>query len=741
MLTRIALFAQRRARAVLVVAGLVAVLCYAVGGSAPMHLQSGGFQAPNSESTRVDRYLEDHFPGAAPNVVLLLTAAGGIDGPAATAVGQQLTDELRANPDLQGVQSYWSVATEMRPALRSKDKDSAVIVAFARGDDTAAPKIADAVAKKYNGTRDGVEIEAGGEAVALAQMSRQVTLDLVLIESIAVPLAGIALVLVFGSLIASMLPLLVGVVTIGAALAVLRGLAAVGHVSIFALNMTTALGFAVALDSSLFMVSRFREELAAGADTGEAVVRTVRTAGRTVLYSGLTVALSLSALLVFPLYFLRSFAYAGLAVLAAAVFTTLLVLPAALALMGSRVDAWDVRRYLRRRLGRPDPVPVPVERDRWYRFAMGVMRRPVLAITAVVAILLLLGSPFLGVRFGWADDRVLASGSSRDVGDASRTGFSENLTAGILAILPDDHGDVAAVGDYAKALSQVPDVTSVLSGAGAYAGGLRVAGPQSALVGDSGTYLRIGTRLDPYSTASTTQLDRLRAVPAPGRVHFGGSAARNADSVATLAARIPLALTMIAVSMFLVLLVFTRSVVLPLKALVLTVLSLAATFGAMVWVFQDGHLSGALGFTPTGYLVPTMPILMFCLAFGVSMDYEVFLLSRIREEYLESGETSRAVAVGIARTARIFTAAAALLAIAFVGMVFAGVSFVQLFGLGLTLAVLVDATVIRTILVPALMRAMGGLNWWAPGVTHRREISVNHLAATDNRDSMRRGSI
>lgn len=718
MLIRIAQFAQRRARAVLVVAGLAAVLCYGIGWSAPMHLKTGGFQDPGSESTWVDNYLEEHFPGAAPNVVLLLTAPGGIDAPAAGTVGEQLTGELAANSDLQGVQSYWNVATEVRPALRSSDRNSAVIIAYARGDDTEAPKVAAKLADKYNGTRDSVRISVGGEAVALAQMSKQVTLDLVTIESIAIPLAGIVLVLVFGSLLASMLPLLVGVVTIGAALAVLRILSAVGDVSIFALNMTTALGFAVALDSSLFMVSRFREELAAGADTAAAVVRTVQTAGRTVLYSGLTVALSLAALLVFPLYFLRSFAYAGLAVLAAAVFTTLFVLPAALALLGSRVDALDVRKYLRQRLGRPEPVPGPVEQDRWYRFAMGVMRRPVLAIVGVVAALLLLGSPFLNIHFGWADDRVLASGSSRTVGDASRTDFSENLTSGILLALPDTHGDNTAIATYAHTLSQVPGVTSVISSGGVYGNGLQLAGAQSAMTGDAGSYLRVGTRLDPYSTAAKQQLDQLRAVPAPGRVLIGGPAARNADAVSALAARVPLALSLIALSMFLVLLVFTRSVVLPIKALVLTVLSLAATFGAMVWIFQDGHLSGALGFTPTGFLIPTMPILMFCLAFGVSMDYEVFLLSRIREEYLASGSTDRAVAVGIARTARIFTAAAALLAIAFVGMTFAGVSFVQLFGLGLTLAVLVDATVIRTILVPALMRTMGRLNWWSPVRSH-----------------------
>ncbi|WP_280249566.1 MMPL family transporter, partial [Nocardia abscessus] len=249
---------------------------------------------------------------------------------------------------------------------------------------------------------------------------------------------------------------------------------------------------------------------------------------------------------------------------------------------------------------------------------------------------------------------------------------------------------------------------------GFYFGGLRSAAAPPGMRKDAGTYLRLGTRLDPYSAAAADQLDQVRAVPAPGRALLGGAAAESVDALDALAAKIPLAVVVIALSTLVVLFFFTGSVLLPVKALLLNTLSLAATFGAMVWVFQEGHLSGLLGFTPTGYLVPTMPILMFCIAFGVSMDYEVFLLSRIREEWLASGDNTRAVATGVARTARIFTAAACLMAIAFAGMVTSHVSFIQLFGLGLTLAVLTDATLIRGVLAPALMRLLGSANWWAP---------------------------
>lgn len=711
MLAGLARLAVGRPRSILSGALLIGIVCVGLGWSAPAHLKSGGYLPSDTESAEVAAFLGREFPGAAPNLVLLVTAPEGVDGPAARTVGERLAGNLRGRSEVDAVQSYWELPPDLRQGLRGNDGRAGLVLAHVTGDDTDAPTRAGAIADQVSGDFDGVTVRAGGQAVAFDEMSHQIVTDLLITEAIAIPLTGLALVLVFGSLTAALIPLAVGVFNIFATLPILRLLTEVGDVSIFALNMMSALGFAVAIDSSLFMVSRFREELAAGHDTGSAVARTARTAGRTVLFSGAVIALSLSTLLVFPLYFLRSLAYAGLAVLGAAVFTTLLLVPAALALLGPRVDALDVRALLRRR---SRPAAVEVTETRWYRSVLLVMRRPVVSAVAVVALLLVLGSPFLSVRFGAADDRVIAGASSHEVGDALRTGFRENATAGVLVAVPGFRGGDDEIAAYAERLSRVRDVTSVLSAAGVYTGGLKVASAPPGMRGDAGTYLRVGTRLDPYSPAAIEQLHQVRAVPAPGRALLGGAAAESVDALDALAAKVPLAIFVIALSTVVVLFFFTGSVLLPIKALLLNTLSLAATFGAMVWVFQQGHLSDLLGFTPTGYLVPTMPILMFCIAFGVSMDYEVFLLSRIREEWLASGDNTRAVATGVARTARIFTAAACLMAIAFAGMVTSHVSFIQLFGLGLTLAVLSDATLIRGVLAPALMRMLGAANWWAP---------------------------
>jgi RND superfamily putative drug exporter len=349
------------------------------------------------------------------------------------------------------------------------------------------------------------------------------------------------------------------------------------------------------------------------------------------------------------------------------------------------------------------------------------MRRPIALGLAVTAIFVLLGAPFLRANFGYPDDRILHAGpSARTVGDILRTDFSQNAAAGLVGVTDSPTATSTSLATYTASVSRIDNVESVTSPAGTYIGGNRVgaAPPGMRSASGDGALFDVATDVDPFSSAGTTLVHDLRNEPAPWKVYYSGAAAFNTDAMAGLGSKLPLAIGLIALATFLVLFLFTGSIVVPLKALVLNMLSLSATFGAMVWVFQEGHLSGLLGFTPTGYLVANMVILMFCLAFGMSMDYEVFLLSRIREEWINSDRTDaanrRAVSLGLARTGRIVTAAAALMAIVFAAMIGSKVAFMQLFGLGLTIAVLADATLVRGILVPAFMRLMGRRNWWAP---------------------------
>ena len=494
-------------------------------------------------------------------------------------------------------------------------------------------------------------------------------------------------------------------------------------VSIFALNLATAMGLALAIDYTLLILSRYRDELAAGADRPEAIKRTMTTAGRTVIFSATTVALSMSAMVLFPMHFLKSFAYAGVATVAFAAAAAVIVTPAALVLLGDRLDSLDVRRLARRTLRRPEPQPVPVEQRFWYRCATSVMRRALPLGVVVVALLLVLGVPFLGVKWGFPDDRVLPqSASAHQVGDQLRTEFADNTDTNVTIVIPDSQG--LSPGDlttYAMELSRVPDVPAVSAPTGTFVDGAK-AGPPSAPTGekDGSTFLTVTSSAPLFSDASETQLDRLHAVEGPGGrdVQMTGTAQINRDSVDAITSKLPLVLGLIAVIMFALLFLLTGSVVVPLKALVLNMLSLTAAFGALVWIFQDGHLSG-LGTTSTGTLVANMPVLLFCIAFGLSMDYEVFLVARIREFVLDGHENDEAVALGIAHTGRIITAAALIMSISFAALIAANVSFMRMFGLGLTLAVLVDATLVRMVLVPAFMHLMGNVNWWAPAFLKR----------------------
>jgi RND superfamily putative drug exporter len=578
------------------------------------------------------------------------------------------------------------------------------------------------VARAHPDGVNGIVVRSGGDAMVNAQINSQLQHDLLLMESIAIPLSFLVLVWVFGGLLAAALPVAVGLMAILGSMAVLRLVTFGTDVSNLAPNLSTAMGLALAIDYTLLIISRYRDELAEGAESNTALVRTMTTAGRTVLVSATTVALSMAALVLFPMHVLKSFAYAGVTTVVFAALAAVVVTPAAIVLLGDRLNALDVRRLIRRLLHRPDPVRGPIETQFWYRSTTFVIRRALPLGLAVVALLVVLGAPFLGVKWGFPDDRVLpTSASAHRLGDQLRNDFADNSTTAITAVIPDAHGLTPVdLEHYAAELSRIPNVSEVSAPSGTFVAGARV-GPPSAATGvaQGSAFLTIGSTTPLFSDTSQTQLDRLHAVPGPaGRsVELAGTAQTNRDSVDAITSRLPWVLGLIAVITFGLLFLLTGSVVLPLKALMLNVLSLTAAFGALVWIFQDGHL-GALGTTSTATLVANIPVLLFCIAFGLSMDYEVFLVSRIREFWLKSARTradnDESVALGLARTGRVITAAALVMSISFAALFGAHVQFMRMLGLGLTLAVLVDATLVRMVLVPAFMHVLGRWNWWAP---------------------------
>jgi len=704
-------------------------------------LSASGFQDPTSESAKAAQLLTDKFGQGGVQLLLTLSAKAGFDSPQARAVGTDIVDQLRRSPHVASVTSPWTAPPPASKDLISKDRTSGLIIAGITGSESDQQKYAKELSEQVAHDRDGVTVRSGGVAMVNVQITDQSQHDLVLMESMAIPLSFLVLVWVFGGLLAAALPVAVGGMAILGALAVLRAISFGTDVSIFALNLTTAMGLALAIDYTLLMISRYRDELADGASREDAIVRTMTSAGRTVLFSATTVALSVAVMVLFPMHFLKSFAYAGVATVAFAAAAAVIVTPAALVLLGDRLDSLNIRRLARRLLRRPEPVPTPVEQLFWYRWTKSVLRHAVPIGLAGVALLLLLGAPFLGVRWGFPDDRVLPrSAAAHQVGDQLRRDFVDNSETAVTIVIPD--ANQLAPGDierYAADLSRVPDVSAVSVPTGTFVAGNRV-GPPSAPTDEThgSAFLTVDSTAPLFSDRSEAQLDRLHAVPGPAGRHVDitGTAQINRDSVHAITSRLPLVLGLIAVIMFVLLFLLTRSVVMPLKALALNVLSLTAAFGAMVWIFQDGHL-GAFGTTPTGTLVANVPVLLFCIAFGLSMDYEVFLVARIREFWLASGvagpttsgwvrtraDNDESVALGIARTGRVITAAALVMSISFAALIAAHVSFMRMFGLGLSLAVLADATLVRMVLVPAFMHVMGEWNWWAPKwmvLLHRR---------------------
>jgi putative drug exporter of the RND superfamily len=717
-IARLAIAAPRR---IIAVALLVMVGAGIFGVPVTKSLSAGGFQDPASESRQAARLLSEKFGQGDMQMVIAVTSDAGVKSPAARAVGTDIVRGLQASPYVVDVNSAWTAPPPAAPTLMSKDGKTGLIIAGITGGESGAQKHAKQLSDQLVHDRDGLTVRASGEAMTSVQVNSQTEKDLLRMESIAIPLSFVVLVWVFGGLMAAALPLAVGGFASLGSMAVLRAITYATDVSIYALNITVAMSLALAIDYTLLIVSRFRDELADGADRNQALIRTMATAGRTVLFSAMTVALSMMALMLFPMYFLKSFAYAGIAVVAFAAAAAVVVTPAAIVLLGDRLDSLDVRRLGRRLSRRPEPVRRPVEQMFFYRSTKFVMRHAVAIGVAIIALLLTLGAPFLGIKWGFPDDRVLPdSASARQVGDQLRSDFAVGSTTNVTVVIPDLTGATPDELDrYAAQLSRVRDVSSVSAPGGTFVRGSLVGPASAAAIRDGSAFFTVGSTAPLFSQASEIQLDRLHAVAGPGGQHvqMTGLAQINRDSCDAITSRLPTVLAVIAAITFVLLFLLTGSVVLPLKALVLNVLSLSATFGALVWIFQDGHL-GAFGTTATGTLVATIPVLLFCIAFGLSMDYEVFLISRIREYWLASGrrkaDNDESVALGLARTGRVVTAAALVMSISFAALIAAHVSFMRMFGVGLTLAILVDATLVRILLVPAFMRVLGRANWWAP---------------------------
>jgi len=728
MLTRLGHTIVRRRRLVLICALIATAAAGAIGGGVASHLSSGGFQDPSAESTKAANLLEHQFHAADPNFVLLVTAkAGNVNGAAVRQEGLALTEQLSHEPTIDAASSYWSL--DDAPPLKSKDGTEALILAHITGSDDQVAKDIKTLAPKYQLATAAVTVEGGGQAQVYNQISNQVQKDLKKAELYSFIPTLLLLVLIFASAMAALLPLAIGAWSVVGTLVVLRVLTLFTHVSIFSLNLTTALGLGLAIDYSLFIISRYREEMHRGLAPPDALVRTLQTAGRTVIFSSTTVAASLAALLVFPLYFLRSFAYAGIAVTLLAAVGAVVVLPALLAALGTRVDMGAIPRTRKGREAQARKAQAQLAGETtgfWHRLATTVMRRPVLTGGAVIVLLLVLGTPFLKISFGQPDARVLpTSATSRQVQAAITANFGSQEAAAVEVVAPaaptpTAPGAAATIGAYAARLSTVSGVGRVDAATGSYIGGRLVAPPNAASArftapGDSpGTWLSAVPTVQPESPQGESLVRAIRNTAAPFPIMVGGQSAQLVDSEGSLMAKLPFAGGIIALVTFVVLFLMTGSVVVPVKALVLNLLSLSATFGAMVWIFQEGHLATLLHFTPTGTIDTTTPILMFCIAFGLSMDYEVFLLSRIKEEHDRTGDNVVSVARGLERTGRLVTAAALLLAVVFTAFATSEVTFIKLFGVGLTMAVLVDATLVRGVLVPAFMRLAGDANWWAP---------------------------
>jgi uncharacterized membrane protein YdfJ with MMPL/SSD domain len=690
---------SRRRRLTLVITLLFVAFAGAWGTGVFGKLSSGdNFTPPSSQSQREANAADQVFGrNDADVVVLYRSATMTVTDP---AYRQAVTTALNSLPraDVAKVATYWSTGS---PRLVSTDRHSTYAVLQLTGaDDAARHQTYDTIKNDLTPASlaaNGVTARAGGNVAMEVAINNEVTADIAKAEGFSMPVLLILLLVIFGSLAAASLPVAIGGVAILGSFTVLRLLTMATTVSVYSVNITTILGLGLGIDYGLFMVTRFREELHRQPTVEQAVARTVATAGRTVAVSGVTVAVALTSLMLFPEDFLRSMGYGGVATVAVDVLAALIVLPALLAVLGHRVNALRIRRSVER-------PPQAESSGGWYRLARSVMRRPLVYVTVITIALLALGAPFLRISWGGTDARTLPAASTvRQVSETLDSQFPVNSTDPIEALITGpgaSAGGSAALASYLHRIDAIPGVTG------------------TQVTGSKGDTIRVdvGYTPAPVSSAARHIVTQIRALapPAGAAVLVGGTTAGLVDELASLGSVLPWMALLICVSTFVLLFLAFGSVVLPVKAIVMNALSLGATFGVVVWIFQWGHLSGLLRFTPTGSLDPTMPILMAAIIFGLSMDYEVFLLSRIRERYDQTGDNTVAVAAGLQRTGGVITSLALLLIIVVAAFSASGITFIKLLGVGMIVALLVDASVVRILLVPATMRLLGRANWWAP---------------------------
>jgi len=698
-------------------------------------LKSGGFADPASESTKAQNLLETRLGGSAADIIILMSNNSmKATDPAFMDAATQLLATLKVRPEIASITSYY---TTHSPGFLSRDgHETFAVVQLAAKDEATKEKDYKTIEPLI--TSSTLETKVGGTVPFSNAINQQVGTDLEHAELITFPILAILLLIVFGGLVAAGLPLLIGGIAILGAFAILRVLASLTDVSVYAVNVVTMLGLGLAIDYALFIVTRFREELGSNKnDVKGALERTMATAGRTIIFSGLTVSTSLLALMLFPEMFLRSIGMGAIAATLVAMLAALTILPAILALLGHRVNALSIQRLFRRNTSSQRQAASTETRGAWYRISETVMRRPIVVALAVLAILVTLGLAFLRVSFSTPDVRALPSNQeARIVFDRLGQDFPQQGNAQLVIAIrtPGDAlspTNLASLDTYVRTIKSIPGVVSVdslvtvnpsLSLADyqqlyAHPG----ANPQLAAIATqlaNGDTTKITVAMQPadYTAAAEDIVRQIRAIHAPGGLValVDGNTAYQLDLLASLGATLPYALLVMVVAVLVLLFLMTGSLLMPFKALVLNILSLSATFGALVWIFQDGHLQNLLGFQSIGSIDATQPILIFAIAFGLSMDYEVFLLSRIKERFDETGDNRTAVSSGLQRTGWLITSAAMLMAVVFGAFGTSKIIFIQELGIGLAIAVIIDATLVRMLLVPATMRLLGTWNWWAP---------------------------